>query len=331
MADVVAFPGDMPDERFDDPVVEAIVAIMGKIGIIGKDGFNAFQKYKFTQYADIAEKLAPLMSAHGLMTVQTEIKRELIDNGSTLAITYGTHVLHVSGNVLSTINNQGDVVPLVVEKTGLAAVRNSKGGFDDKAANKCATAALKYLLIDLFKIVTKDVVDADNEPDKPAVGPARGAQAVAVLWDGLAKNQPVIAPELPPPPMDPKTGETSPHHILYHDDPIAWGTLFIAAIKSAHSDTDVDVWINLNDVTLKTIEAGAPGVYKRIVARLPGYATPTASPVPTALHDKLVLCKTQKALNQVWRADIAGKFDDVALEAVTVEFQGHEKRVAVIN
>jgi hypothetical protein len=56
----------------------------------------------------------------------------------------------------------------------MSTCRNTKGGFDDKAANKCHTAARKYFLLGLFQVPTGEDYrqpahdgDADSGDDAP--------------------------------------------------------------------------------------------------------------------------------------------------------------------
>jgi len=78
--------------------------------------------------------------------------------GAVLAIEFEFLVEHVSGDKL-------EERPCF---TGMASARNSKGGIDDKAANKCLTAATKYFALNLFRIPTGDYHDADAQEDAPA-------------------------------------------------------------------------------------------------------------------------------------------------------------------
>jgi len=108
--------------------------------------------------ADIAHALQKRMAAAGLVIVPHQRKMEFLFDGAVLAIEFEFLVEHVSGDKL-------EERPCF---TGMASARNSKGGIDDKAANKCLTAATKYFALNLFRIPTGDYHDADAQEDAPA-------------------------------------------------------------------------------------------------------------------------------------------------------------------
>jgi hypothetical protein len=58
-----------------------------------------------------------------------------------IAVEYSFTVAHVSG----------ETWPHALRQTGVSTCRNTKGGWDDKALNKCHTAARKYFLLALFR------------------------------------------------------------------------------------------------------------------------------------------------------------------------------------
>lgn len=149
------------------PVLAALSAVMSEVGSVKKDGKNDFHNYKYATAADVMHKLQPLMAKNGLTIVQHQTALEFIQDGAAMAIQYEFHVLHSSG----------DRLDLAAVHTGVAAARTSKGGPDDKAANKCHTAARKYFLLSLFQIPTGDYDDADADGEvptasKPPVTPA---------------------------------------------------------------------------------------------------------------------------------------------------------------
>ena len=139
------------------PVIKAIATVMATVGSVEKRGRNDFHRYDYATAADIAHALQKKMAEAGLVIIPTQRELSLMDDGNVLAIRFAFSVEHESGDRL-------DERP---EFTGMSAARNSKGGFDDKAANKCLTAASKYFVLNLFKIPTGDYHDADGEEDKP--------------------------------------------------------------------------------------------------------------------------------------------------------------------
>jgi hypothetical protein len=137
--------------------VQAVSKIMNDVGSVKKEGNNAFHNYKYATAADISHKIQPLLAREGLVIFQTETERHFVADGAALAITYEFQLAHT----------EGETWPDRPKQTGMAAARNSKGGFDDKAANKCHTAARKYFMLALFQIPTGDYDDADAQEDRP--------------------------------------------------------------------------------------------------------------------------------------------------------------------
>jgi ERF superfamily len=132
----------------------AIAAVMGEIGVVAKQGTNQFHRYKYAQMQDILQQLTPLLAKHGLVIWQTECDRSWLDGDRVVQVQYSFRISHSSG----------EVWPEPMLQTGVCRARDSKGGFDDKAINKCHTAARKYMLLALFQIPTGDVDDADHGP-----------------------------------------------------------------------------------------------------------------------------------------------------------------------
>lgn len=138
-------------------IITALAKIMGDAGHVEKTGENKFHNYTYAKASDILAKLQPLMAREGLIVFQTEIKRELLEGGTILAVEYEFTLAHKSG----------EVWPEKIRRTGMCSAKNSKGGFDDKSVNKCTTGAHKYFLLTLFEIPTGDYPEADADDDAP--------------------------------------------------------------------------------------------------------------------------------------------------------------------
>ncbi len=138
-------------------VAEAVNKVMADVKHVDKLGQNEFHRYKFAKVEDLLAQVQPAMVKAGLIVVQTEAKSELVADGQAWAITYSFGLQHASGEAWD-----GEVM-----QTGMATARNSKGGLDDKAMNKCHTAARKYFLLALLQVPTGDIPDSDSEEDRP--------------------------------------------------------------------------------------------------------------------------------------------------------------------
>lgn len=137
---------DVQPKVYPPEVAAAVAAIMGEDLYVQKTGKNQFHNYKYATVGALLDKIQPLMAKNGLVVLQTEKSKDFVDNGNVLAVTYQFTLAHKSGAVW----------PDRPELTGMTACKNSKGGFDDKAANKCHTAARKYFLLGLFQVPTGD-------------------------------------------------------------------------------------------------------------------------------------------------------------------------------
>jgi len=174
-------PAQPRPATYPPKIAKAIVAITKAIGRIQKEGYNDFQKYRYTRWEDIAEKLSPLLAEHGLIIIQNEQTRHLIeenDKGSTLSIVYD----------FTLVNEDGDVWPSS-DWTALARLRDQKGVTDDKAASKCHTQAEKNFVIKLFKIVSDEGYDdGDHHATAPKKDLRPVYQAFQDEMDAVAKE-----------------------------------------------------------------------------------------------------------------------------------------------
>jgi hypothetical protein len=145
-------------------IAEAVLKVMSQVGYVQKKGVNSFQNYKYASIEGILEKIQPALVDCGLVIVQSEISHEIVADGNLMEAVYEFTLHHSSGETSTPIR-----------QTGLSSLRNSKGGYDDKALNKCHTTARKYFILGLFQIPTGLADDADAEEDKPAAAPVRPA------------------------------------------------------------------------------------------------------------------------------------------------------------
>lgn len=152
-------PASPKPPSFPSSIAKAIIAVSRDIGEITKAGRNTFQNYNYAKWEDVNEKLSPLLAQHGLVIVQSEQSRSLLeenDKGSVLAIVYHFTI----------VNEAGEQWP-PVEWTGIARLRNAQGVTDDKAATKCHTQAEKYFCVKQFKIRVAEENPADRSHALP--------------------------------------------------------------------------------------------------------------------------------------------------------------------
>lgn len=217
-------------------VIAGIAAIMAEIKPIEKSGWNDFHKYWHVRMQDLSRELTPLMGKHGIVIFQTEEGRELFDNGNAVAVRYRFTVAHRSG----------DIWPQNPLQTGVSACRN-RGGFDDKALNKCHTSARKYFLLSLFQLPSEDSEDADAD------GPADG---------GKQQQRPQGRRPVPSP-----SGKLAPHllPVVEGESPEAWVKRFAPFVEKAETEAEVNRWYDVNLVVFEKLKGRFPVVYDGLI------------------------------------------------------------------
>jgi hypothetical protein len=176
-------------------LVAAIAAVMNEVHTVAKRGVNEFHRYRYATMGDILKEITPLLGRHGIVIFQSETGRAMFDEDNVIAVEYAFMVAHVSG----------ETWPQPLRQTGVSTCRNSKGGWDDKALNKCHTAARKYFLLALFQIPTGEEDDADlgaSDSQKPSVARTNRrisdraiAARVPEAWNGERRSEPFLASE----------------------------------------------------------------------------------------------------------------------------------------
>lgn len=125
---------------------------MADVGAIGKNGRNEYDGYNFRSIDDVYSRLQPALAKNGVFFVPQVL--ETFEDKYTNQ--KGTPQVRVKLKVKYTIyGDDGSSIESVVE--GEAIDRS------DKATNKALTAALKYMLIQVFCIAVEGQDDADKE------------------------------------------------------------------------------------------------------------------------------------------------------------------------
>lgn len=212
--------------KMPKPIAEAIVSIMEKVDYVQKKGENKFHNYKFAAVGDILAKLQPAMAETGLSVVQHEVSHALIADAALMTATYEFILSH----------KNGDTWEERPRHTGMAGARNTKGGFDDKALNKCHTAARKYFLLSLFQIPTGDVADPDADDDREDTGG-----------------------KTPPPPPPPKTAELTPEQKANN-----WVAQAKDIVASIQDRFELNKWIKSSKAAMDKLELAFPDKYQEL-------------------------------------------------------------------
>lgn len=162
-----------------EKIAAAVLAVMGKVGYVQKKGFNADHKYKFAAIGDVLAKVQPAMVEAGLLILQNQEKIEFWFESRLLVVTYAFSLQHESGALWDAH----------ITHTGIALIQFKSGGLDDKALNKCHTAARKYFQLGLFQIPTGDLPDPDEDNDGQR-NKDPNVTRVLVNPDGTVSNPP---------------------------------------------------------------------------------------------------------------------------------------------
>jgi hypothetical protein len=135
-------------------IYKLIPMMMADLGAVKKERKNDAQGYMFRGIEDFLQAVHPVMVKHGVFCTPeviecttSEVRKQ--KNGSE----------QVSFRVLLRINHRfyahdGSYVTVTTEGEGIDQ--------SDKSSNKAMSAGLKYALIGLFSIPTKDIEDADR-------------------------------------------------------------------------------------------------------------------------------------------------------------------------
>jgi len=192
--------------------------------------FNRVNPHFKNKYADLS-------------AVLEAIRKPLADNG--LSVTQTTEVRD-GGFVLVTTLHHSSGQWIASEYPLPQAAKPQELG-------SALTYARRYSLSAIACIAADEDDDAEGARTSGQVASAPKPRAV--------NPQPVEAP------VDPETGECSPHKIKA-DDAIKWGALLVAAINMAQSNEEIDDWLDKNAEGLDVIEGAAPKVHGRVMDRV---------------------------------------------------------------
>lgn len=217
--------------QYPPKLVKAVVAIRRAIDPVKKAGEVVFgtTRYNYPKSDDVLDAILPMLNEHGVIVQQSEISRTLFENERTLAITYA----------YTLIDEDGNVWPEQIIRTGLGMVRDSKGNVDDKAANKASTQSEKYFYIKFFNIRTSDAAQLDND---------------AVAAGDIATEKQIAAPKPPKPGSAQAKALEGPREVMANSAQ-AWADAFIGCIDTAESQAELDKWVELNASKLEKLEA----------------------------------------------------------------------------
>lgn len=143
------------------------------------------------------------------------------------------------------------------EDFGIVALGGLKGEAAANAVLKAVTKAKRRVTLSLSGLGWLDETEVEDIPSS--------AKTHAV-------PAPVpVAPAKVEPPVNPETGEVSPHSIYVAvGGAMGWVQAFLSAIDSSADMTDLAEWIDLNKESLDRIKADSTKLYTRIDERIVG-------------------------------------------------------------
>lgn len=143
-------------------IFKLIPKVMKSVGFVSKDRKNEQQKYSFRGIEDFYAAAHPAMIEHGIFCAPKVLSRDVYRFEKTNDQGRVTAWMHVSLEVEHRFYaGDGSHVDVTTWGEGLD---NS-----DKATNKAMSGAMKYALIELFCVPTKDVEDSDRESPETGV------------------------------------------------------------------------------------------------------------------------------------------------------------------
>lgn len=139
--------------------------VMKAVGAIDKNRKNEVQKFNFRGIEDFMNELHTHMANAGVFIVPKELEHiqesfetTSVKNGQTETKLQFRTRIHCQFEFVST----EDGSKVIADGWGEAADNGDKG------YNKCKSAALKYVLMQMFLVPTKDLEDADGESPEVA-------------------------------------------------------------------------------------------------------------------------------------------------------------------
>lgn len=183
----------------------ALAKAQAKMEAAKFDKTNPHFKNKYASLAAVIEAIRKPLAENGLSYTQIT---EIRDGGFVLVTT----LRHASGQWVAS------EYPLPI-------------GAKPQELGSALTYARRYSLSAIACIA------ADEDDD--AEGARTNGQTASTPKPSVVKPAPVA------PPVNPETGEVSPHKIVAADV-MAWGAAYVAAIKSSASRAEVEQWAKLN-------------------------------------------------------------------------------------
>jgi hypothetical protein len=230
----------------------ALAKAQGAMEAAKFDKQNPHFKNKYASLAAVIEAIRKPLSDNGLSYTQTT---EIRENGFVLLTT----LRHASGQWIAS------EYPLPVAKGA------KDDGIKPQEMGSALSYARRYSLSALVCISSEEDDDAEGARkdgqtnSKPPVY-ARTTEEYNERTKADLDRAPINRVE---PPVHPVTGETGPHTIV-EDNDMKWGAKFVAAIKAAKDDDEINDWKGANWERLDALELNehTQRIHDRIITNI---------------------------------------------------------------
>lgn len=136
----------------ENGIYKAIAAVLSDVGAVGKDGQNAFDKYRYRSIDAVMNAMHPAMAKYGVFVMPEVLEQSREERGSRSG---GVLIYSVIKVRYTFYAEDGSSLTATVIGEGM-----DKG---DKSVNKAMSAAFKYALFQVFCIPTDEFSDSEDE------------------------------------------------------------------------------------------------------------------------------------------------------------------------
>lgn len=136
----------------ENGIYKALAAVLSDVGAVGKDGQNAFDKYRYRSIDAVMNAMHPAMAKYGVFVMPEVLEQSREERGSRNG---GVLIYSIIKVKYTFYAEDGSSLTATVIGEGM-----DKG---DKSVNKAMSAAFKYALFQVFCIPTDEFSDSEDE------------------------------------------------------------------------------------------------------------------------------------------------------------------------
>lgn len=136
----------------ENGIYKAIADVLSEVGAVGKDGQNAFDKYRYRSIDAVMNAMHPAMAKYGVFVMPEVLEQSREEQESRNG---GVLIYSIIKVRYTFYAEDGSSLTATVIGEGM-----DKG---DKSVNKAMSAAFKYALFQVFCIPTDEFSDSEDE------------------------------------------------------------------------------------------------------------------------------------------------------------------------